>query len=583
MKILQSARRFLWSKAKTAQGTKKRQGSCSALQRYQKNNILLHLSIGKRLALSFLLSALIATGLASIIGLQHEMALQRQSDFYQNLLQANITLTTDSNYLLLMETETNALLNDASVAHPSQETLAAEENAIIRLGNLYGDTLAHYNRYDLLKEHPDQATLLAEASSMVQVTNQYTLAQSALYSWHVAQEAQLSVLHAVMTRQIQDAQHLNQAQAEPTSDDALSALHALQRFDLRLISIVQATAQEETRKAVIETIAAALLACSSIILIGWSMTHTLVSRLQHLQQITHAVEQGQLDARVAIYGSDEIAAVSTAVNKMLATMVTNQQMAIAYERQRRLSELKDQFITNVNHELRTPLTQVYGYLELLSEYHGQSDLATRTQFINHAREGCQELMDLVNTILDAAHAADEIKSPLLEEIHVTHFIRGLRESFTPQENQRLRLDLPEDVKVMADRRYLRRVLQNLLSNALKYSPAEMPVTVSATVSEKPGSDHGQVTVCVQDVGPGIPPEEIPLLFQKFVRLKRDLSGTVRGTGLGLYISKQLVQSMNGTIWVESSGKAGEGSRFFFTLSQGASTPLDPHASSDESS
>ncbi len=70
---------------------------------------------------------------------------------------------------------------------------------------------------------------------------------------------------------------------------------------------------------------------------------------------------------------------------------------------------------------------------------------------------------------------------------------------------------------------------------------------------------------MKDEGPGIPPEEVPLLFGKFVRLQRDLSGAVRGTGLGLYISKQLVEAMQGHLWVESAGRMGEGSRFCFTL------------------
>ena len=75
---------------------------------------------------------------------------------------------------------------------------------------------------------------------------------------------------------------------------------------------------------------------------------------------------------------------------------------------------------------------------------------------------------------------------------------------------------------------------------------------------------------VKDTGPGIPPEEIPQLFQRFARLKRDVSGTIRGTGLGLYVCKQLVEAMNGSIWVESSGKAGEGSCFFVALAAGSS-------------
>jgi signal transduction histidine kinase len=72
---------------------------------------------------------------------------------------------------------------------------------------------------------------------------------------------------------------------------------------------------------------------------------------------------------------------------------------------------------------------------------------------------------------------------------------------------------------------------------------------------------------VQDAGPGIPSTDIPLLFGQFARLQRDLSGKVRGTGLGLYISKQLVEALDGRIWVESAGIPGQGSCFYFTLRQ----------------
>jgi len=85
-----------------------------------------------------------------------------------------------------------------------------------------------------------------------------------------------------------------------------------------------------------------------------------------------------------------------------------------------------------------------------------------------------------------------------------------------------------------------------------------------------------VEISVKDAGPGIPPDELPLLFEKFVRLKRDLAGTVPGTGLGLYLSKQLAEAMGGRMWVESSGRAGAGSRFCFTL------PAAPPASLEAS-
>jgi signal transduction histidine kinase len=119
----------------------------------------------------------------------------------------------------------------------------------------------------------------------------------------------------------------------------------------------------------------------------------------------------------------------------------------------------------------------------------------------------------------------------------------------------------EQVLMWADPQYLYRVLQNLLSNIFKYVPVQTVITIEAT-QPTPSS---LVYLCVQDEGPGIPPEELPRLFEKFVRLKRDLAGSRRGTGLGLYICKQLVEAMGGRIWVESSGLMGEGSRFCMSL------------------
>ena len=142
--------------------------------------------------------------------------------------------------------------------------------------------------------------------------------------------------------------------------------------------------------------------------------------------------------------------------------------------------------------------------------------------------------------------------------------------FEPQKklDYHINMVIPEDLFVLADKQYVHQVLLNLLSNAFKYSPMHTPIEVSARIydnSTAKGNKHSLVCVSIQDAGPGIPPTEAPLIFGKFVRLKRDLVGSVRGTGLGLYISKQLVESMGGNIWVESSGVAGQGSRFSFTL------------------
>src|SRR5712691_2275503 len=97
-----------------------------------------------------------------------------------------------------------------------------------------------------------------------------------------------------------------------------------------------------------------------------------------------------------------------------------QQLALAYEQQRALNQLKDRFILHVSHELRTPLTAVYGYLELLSDYPGQLDAATQATFLSHAKSGCQDLMRLVGDVLDATQTRSEVNPPQLEVCSVAH-------------------------------------------------------------------------------------------------------------------------------------------------------------------
>jgi len=245
------------------------------------------------------------------------------------------------------------------------------------------------------------------------------------------------------------------------------------------------------------------------------------------------------------------------------------QIEAAYEQQRRLNELKDQYVMNVSHELRTPLTQVYGYLELLGIYQETLTSEKRTRFIQQATQGCETLLMLINTILDAVGTGSQMTPPQSQKLVMADLVHEVLERFEPQRQEHpVHLEIAEGLAVQTDRQFLYQVLCNLLSNAFKYTPPQTPVRIVATRCDPASNgadDLSEVRICVQDTGPGIPPEDIPLLFGKFVRLKRDLASSIRGTGLGLYISKQLVEAMGGNIWVESAGIAGQGSRFYITL------------------
>ena len=247
--------------------------------------------------------------------------------------------------------------------------------------------------------------------------------------------------------------------------------------------------------------------------------------------------------------------------------MARQELKRAYAQQQELSRLKDQLMLNLGHELRTPLTVVYGYIELLVALGGNLDASVQTGFLKNALSACDELQLLVNGLQEAGSTSKSMEAGQVEEIAVEAVVQDAVRYFTAhtefehQEN-RVQVDIFGQLMVRANALYVRQVLRNLISNALKYSPDGTPVVVSARCQ---GDDGAQVCISVQDAGPGIPADEAPLLFSQFVRLRRDISGPVRGIGLGLYISKQLVEAMGGHIWVESTGIAGQGSRFCFTL------------------
>ncbi len=244
-----------------------------------------------------------------------------------------------------------------------------------------------------------------------------------------------------------------------------------------------------------------------------------------------------------------------------------QQVVAAYEKLQETQQAKDQLVANVTHELRTSLTSVSGYLDLLEEHNEFLDDDTRALFLRYAREGSNELVLSVNAILETMRSNAETRSVQLEPVLVAQVVREAMDHLAPQlvRDHPTRIEIDERVKVHADRQYLRQVIRNLLSNAFKYSPTGSPVIVRAQEAAVEDTTSGQICISIQDRGPGIPPSEQTHIFQQFVRLERDLSGSVCGSGIGLYTSKQLIEKMGGKIWVESAGKPGEGCCFCFLL------------------
>ena len=244
-----------------------------------------------------------------------------------------------------------------------------------------------------------------------------------------------------------------------------------------------------------------------------------------------------------------------------------QQIRQAHKQLQELDQLKDQFMITASHELRTPLTSVQGYLELLAQFGDMVPPEQRQEFLQKARRGCDELVLLLSNVMDASRLEIEagIRPAHLEPVPVYRVMQDVITLIEPQLNQERRkvyMSIPEHLEVRADPARLRQVVLNLCTNALKYSPAGSPLAFSARAYS---DQRPSAFISVSDRGKGIKPEDQAQIFQRFVRLESDLNSAVRGSGLGLYISRRLIEAMDGRIFVESSGIPGEGSTFSIQL------------------
>ena len=255
------------------------------------------------------------------------------------------------------------------------------------------------------------------------------------------------------------------------------------------------------------------------------------------------------------------------VTAIIAHACLYQHLRSAHQRLQDLDQLKDQFMATASHELRTPLTAVQGYIELIVQYEDMLPPEQRKEFLLKAQRSCNELVVLLQNVMDASQLEIEgrMRPSHIEAIRVQEMLDSvitLIEPHLTKEQREVRLAVPSQLAVYADAGRLRQVLLNLSINALKYSSPSTPITFSAHATF---DSARSVIMKVADKGKGIPPREQAHLFERFVRLESDINSSVRGSGLGLYISRRLLETMEGKIWIESSGIPGEGSTFYIQL------------------
>ena len=226
-----------------------------------------------------------------------------------------------------------------------------------------------------------------------------------------------------------------------------------------------------------------------------------------------------------------------------------------------LEKMKLDFVSMASHELRTPLTSIVGYLSVfINENKGKIE-SSEFELLEKSLVSAQQLLNLVQNLLNVNKIEREQMSVSPETLDYLPIITKALEDLKNQAGQKnivLNFDAPKEIpRVLADPIRISEVITNLIANSINYTNAGGKIDVSLELSPN------EITTIVSDTGIGIPKEALPHLFNKFFRVSNLSQRASKGTGLGLYISKSIVEKLGGKIWVES--EVGKGSKFIFTL------------------
>ena len=279
-------------------------------------------------------------------------------------------------------------------------------------------------------------------------------------------------------------------------------------------------------------------------------------RLQNLQRTAAAIGSGETSARAADQGGDEVAALAQAFNQMAADLDARVRELRESDRARR------QLLADVSHELMTPLTAMRGYLETLGMPEAVRDQADRDRYLQIVMDETLRLESIIGDLLELARLEGGGTALQLEDVPVEElFARAADRHGAALRDKDITLDThiaPGAETVHGDGRRLEQALQNLVANAVRHTPRGGRISLSADPAGR-ADGRARVRLTVRDTGPGIAPEHLPLIFDRFYKADASREHQAAGSGLGLSIVKAIVERHGGTI-TASSVSGGDASR-----------------------
>ena len=294
--------------------------------------------------------------------------------------------------------------------------------------------------------------------------------------------------------------------------------------------------------------------------LGLLLAASVVGPLRRTESRLDEIAVGDFADRLEVANRDELGSLAAKVNR------TSDELQRLYGELETASRHKSDFLATMSHELRTPLNAIIGFAEVLREEISGELNEDQIADVEEVLTASEHLLLLVNDVLDVAKIEAGSMELELSEVAIPELLHAAVSMYSERAARggvelTLRTE-PKEITIFADSRRIRQVVFNLVSNAVKFTPREGRIDVSARL------DDGQVEIAVADTGPGIASEDLETIFEEF---KQAMDGKrAEGTGLGLPLSRRLVELHRGRLWVES--ELGRGSTFRFTLPVGPTEP-----------
>lgn len=447
---------------------------------------------------------------------------------------------TDERYSYLLDHEQTIAILATRMEDLSQEQMLNTRGYLLTGADSFLE-----RRRQVMEE---MAALHDQLDAMIVTSEDQDLIDNA---WQLTTDFQELSSNAIRIRSEVDpaaALKLYQTQVEPMGTRTTAAHRRLVEAKTRQASLVSAELRQRAQQAMTFL---AFLAGAAILIgiaLGALISRGLVASLHQVLAGVQAVERGDLKHEVSVKSSDEIEQLAEGVNRMRMALME-------------LERLRADFISMISHELRAPVATIYSFSVLLNREGHLLSREDLTTYLGAVARQADNLIRLIDDFVTVDRLDSGRLSYAFSPVHVSALLDEVRRDFQqshPSKAIILRPGGDPDV-VQADAMRLKQVVANVVDNVFRIAP-DGPIVLGWSANEP----ERQMRITVSDAGLHIPPDQVEALFARFGRIQNGkASGAIRGSGLGLYIARRIVEAHGGSIQVETT--TGEGSTFAIAL------------------